>query len=698
MSPWVDGDQPGFHFILEQLASDVPFTFCKLNHGFWEGLANLVKNGHAPETLIELSDEQIDDSLGLKDWSKGGMVSDLLGMMPLMPNPNSGLHFVASLAPWPFANQIEGTPIAPKALCEELIIRFVRPEQLKNSKKVGFSGHEMKVAAITGGMAHLIETLRERNIILVTDNQNRALFDATDFAKLEVIEIDSRYAWQSREAILNQLSNRIVSVNQFESLPVVITSAGGALSCWLGLKLNTMRTNMHFVDMGGALVAYVPNKTGINFTKTFRRQLAQNAPKMLNSGASALMQAYGADIGFRDRTLVEEAVKAGVVLPSASKGSSFGPLPTPMPSFPIPFIENKSYDLKRIGELLALSLSVNHHANGGPLVALLERIVALAARLSETRRVVAVTNGSVALQLACGLHGYKLGNHRMRWVTSAFTFFSAAVGSLSNSLIIDSAPDGGFSLERLKALSLDSYDGVVLTNLFAQCSNWDDVEQYCRKVGKAFVVDNATGLLDRPDSALGENANMEIISAHHTKPWGVGECGFVICNPDEESVLRKLINYGNHLTKEASLVATNAKLSDYSAAAIIDRLERMEEWGHAYRQQSRRLTSLIINAGLGSKPLPARTQVRSPRAHIPFIHHSPVNVELVQGPVVIRKYYAPLTNGQLSDQLNNAKALYNRIFSLSNSPEMRLASDEQIYEQVASMIEASEKVNFNGYS
>ena len=125
-------------------------------------------------------------------------------------------------------------------------------------------------------------------------------------------------------------------------------------------------------------------------------------------------------------------------------------------------------------------------------------------------------------------------------------------------------------MSTLKALPLDNYDGVVLTNLFAQCSDWDDVALYCRQSGKALVVDNATGLLDRPKSALNESAPMETVSpAHHTKPWGVGEGGFIICNPDEEeALLRKMINFGVRLPHEAAFAATNAKLSDYSAAAI----------------------------------------------------------------------------------------------------------------------------------
>ena len=69
---------------------------------------------------------------------------------------------------------------------------------------------------------------------------------------------------------------------------------------------------------------------------------------------------------------------------------------------------------------------------------------------------------------------------------------------------------------------------------------------------------------------------------------------------------------------------------------------------------------------------------------------------LADGPVVIRKYYAPLASGKIVGQLSNARALHAKIFSLSNAPEMRLVSGEQIAKQVARMIESSKVLSVNG--
>ena len=48
-------------------------------------------------------------------------------------------------------------------------------------------------------------------------------------------------------------------------------------------------------------------------------------------------------------------------------------------------------------------------------------------------------------------------------------------------------------------------------------------------------------------------------------------------------------------------------------------------------QQSRRLKSVMIDAGLGPIPLPPRTQPRSAASRTPFVHTAPVEPDLADG-------------------------------------------------------------------
>ena len=385
--------------------------------------------------------------------------------------------------------------------------------------------------------------------------------------------------------------------------------------------------------------------------------------------------------GARDPGLVALACAAGVPAPRSTDVPA-----GPLPAAPIPFIENKIYDHQRLAELLSLSVKANHHANGGPVSALLERMVAKVAHLPEDRRAIAVSSGTAALHMACGLCALKSGRPDFRWVTSAFNFFSAHVGPMAQSTVIDCDARGRMSIEALRALPPESYDGVIYTNVFAQQSDWDDIAEFCAAHGKAMVVDNATGLLDRPATASRTGAPIEIISAHHTKPWGVGEGGFILCDAEDDDILRQLSNFAARLPASAAFAASNYKLSDLSAAAIIDRLELMSWWGRFYARQQRRMHALMIDAGHDITAFAGTTAPRSPRAHTPFLCAGPVDVAAAQGPVTLRKYYKPLVT---SRPVPNAESLFARVFSLSNAPEMRLASDDEIIAQVLAMVESS---------
>lgn len=390
------------------------------------------------------------------------------------------------------------------------------------------------------------------------------------------------------------------------------------------------------------------------------------------------------NVGGRSLELVQMAAQHGVPLPSENKP----PLGHgPQAKDPIAFIENKVVDFERVHQILAPSRDQNHHANGGPASRILAQAVQILTQLPETREVVAVNNGTSALHLACGVHAAEAGKPHLRWVTSAFNFYSCLVGPLADGTLIDCDANGGFSLDALRAIPLDTYDGVIYTNIFAQQSNWDHVADYCREHEKYFVVDNATGLLDRPKSSRQPDAPIESISAHHTKPWGFGEGGFVICSPQQAEVVHKLTNFGTGLPAVSAYGASNFKISDWSAAAIIDRLERFDIWAPAYHRQEQRYRDLINDSGLPIVAFDAGlTPPKSPRAHFAMMAQKSIPILDENGPITIKKYYPPLPKDDLSAFPMTA-LIYDQIFSFSNAPEMRLVPDAALVQQIQRLLD-----------
>ena len=327
----------------------------------------------------------------------------------------------------------------------------------------------------------------------------------------------------------------------------------------------------------------------------------------------------------RDPGLLALAADAGVPMPNKpdsnqpeSNGST------------ISFIENKIYDFSRLNDLLSVSISLNHHANGGPMVKLLERMIAKVANLPRHRKVIAVSSGTTALHLAALFETKEIKGRKLRWVISSFGFFSSHIGPLANSIVIDCDLSGRFDLDRLKEVPDSEYDGVIYTNIF-----------------------------------------------------GVGEGGFIICDEANEGEVRSLTNFGCGSNDDRRVSSSNFKMSDLSAAGIIDRLEKMTTWLPLYFSQEQRLTAVLENSGLRVHKFRGQTSPVSPRSHTAFVCDHNFTPSQEDSYFTIRKYYVPLgTSNVASHELINAKNIYDKIFSLSNAPEMFKVSDDQIVQRL----------------
>lgn len=376
---------------------------------------------------------------------------------------------------------------------------------------------------------------------------------------------------------------------------------------------------------------------------------------------------------FRDGIIPEIADIAGV----PARTTTVARLDVPPPDTkPVAYVEEKQIDWQRVSQFLSLSERANRWTNFGPVSVVLERALEHVLRLPSGRAVVVASSGTAALFALAGLHAARSGRP-LRWLVSAFGFFSTAVGPLADSVrILDCGRDGFLDLEAAGRLPEGSWDGMLVTNVFGLDRTLARYREFCRDRGKVLLIDNAAALFgcDRTEAGTPD----EIISFHHTKPWGVGEGGCAIVPRSDAHLLRRLLDFGVGAPASLKPFAANGKISDIACATILERLERLPSWSHSYRSQYRRLTKLAVEAGL-KLLAPPPGDALSPC--VPALAPAPVSADaLGGGPFIMRKYYRPL-----SPDAPKAADLYARIINIPAHPGMASLTCDSIVGRLKSL-------------
>ena len=316
----------------------------------------------------------------------------------------------------------------------------------------------------------------------------------------------------------------------------------------------------------------------------------------------------------------------------------------------IAFVEAKRPDYEHVRDLLARSEASGVWSNFGPLSLQLEETVAELLALPRDRRVVACASGTAALHGLVQLYEH-LAGRPLRWVVSAFTFYAQRQGPLAAARVLDCDAQGFLDLDALAALSTDSYDGIVVTNLFGTAAHVERYEDLAARAGKVLLFDSATCFGSRhPGRPFGTLGAGELFSFHHTKPCGFGEGGCAVVPAELEDTFRSLINFGLYRGIDTGARSSNGKMSDVAAAFILDRLSRRDAIRTAHLQQFRRLAGIARALGLellvdggNEGSFPSLVAVLFPR---------PVGLErLSGGPLVVHKYYRPVASRPRADAL-----------------------------------------------
>lgn len=203
------------------------------------------------------------------------------------------------------------------------------------------------------------------------------------------------------------------------------------------------------------------------------------------------------------------------------------------------------------------------YSNFGPLLTEFE------ARLSERfagAPLATAVNGTQALTLTLQALDIAPGK---RCLMAAWTFVATAHAAMAAGLepwFVDVNPDDmTLDLEAVDALvrrAPGAVGAVIVTAPFGLMQDMVGWRAWSDRTGVPVIIDAAAAFDVADDAHL-----PTMISLHATKALGVGEGGFVAStDPALVERIRQLSAFGFNGTREALRPATNAKLSEYSAA------------------------------------------------------------------------------------------------------------------------------------
>lgn len=339
----------------------------------------------------------------------------------------------------------------------------------------------------------------------------------------------------------------------------------------------------------------------------------------------------------------------------------------------IDWVPNKKINNDLVIKLLDTSVKTNQFTNNGPNVQLLENIIREKLKIDNSKAIIAVSNGSVALQsLASGIECYH--NSVINWATQSFTFPPSAQGTLQKTVIVDIDNDGGLDLKQLDA----NINGIIVTNIFGNIVDIKKYEEWANKKDRFLIFDNAATPYTYYNGISCCNYGTGCtISFHHTKPIGFGEGGAIIVDRKYEKYIRCINNFGIGLTDNYwTSGGNNYKMSDISAVYIIQYLNNFENIYNHHSVLYKYVDNYIKDNKLNVKLYPSfhDTDKILPSC-LCFLfdnYNDDIRTQLLNNNIFCRKYYNPLKKTKISMEI------YNKILCIPCTIDMTLYDIQHI--------------------
>ena len=338
------------------------------------------------------------------------------------------------------------------------------------------------------------------------------------------------------------------------------------------------------------------------------------------------------------------------------------------------WVPKKTINTEKVNTLLKSSIESNKFTNYGPNVQLLEETIRTLLKIDDTRSVICVSNGTVAIWGVIAAVEF-LEQRDLQFYTQSFTFPASAQGYLQNVKIVDIDNEGGLDLD---LVDINNCDGIIVTNVFGNIVNIKKYEEWSKKYNKFLLFDNAaTSYSFFNDKNSCNYGNASTISFHHTKPIGFGEGGAIIIDSKYEKYVRNIINFGidNYsIEPKWDKRGSNYKMSDIQAVYILQYLDTFNDIVKIHNTLYEYFINEIKKYDLKVQLYPNYSSTNPfISCFTIFVNNSNKLMEIfLRNNIYCRKYYNPLIPCKISSEF------YTRIICISCTTDMKICDIDKI--------------------
>jgi len=227
----------------------------------------------------------------------------------------------------------------------------------------------------------------------------------------------------------------------------------------------------------------------------------------------------------------------------------------------------------------------------GPMI---ERFEALCAQMAGTRHAVAVSNGTVSLELAIEALGLGPGDEI---ITTPLTFAATINAALRAGVavrLVDVSDDFTIDPTCVADAITDATAAIMPVHLYGLPADMPAIIELARRHGLAVIEDAAQAHGAEVDGRRVGGFGVGSFSFYATKNVTCGEGGVVTTDDDDLARrLRVLRNQGMSEQYEYELIGRNARMTELQAAIGIPQLEALDGLIKRRTENASHLTSLL---------------------------------------------------------------------------------------------------------